>query len=135
MKLRNILIAICCIFMLVASANAASADENDNSQSNQNSYSNSSNTISWQEWFNPAEGVNELESSPVGNPLKRFVNLVIGLVILYGAASILKSWFKSNSDDGEKASDGYLGMGSKAVGALVMVACVAMYFYFLGYKL
>ncbi|MCE5226193.1 MAG: hypothetical protein LLG05_10115 [Porphyromonadaceae bacterium] len=134
MKLSKILrtmLAVCFIFMLVAPAMAASDDSDEEDTTDKVSDS----TIDWQEWFNPADGVDELESSPVGNPLKKFVNLVIGLVILYGAASILKSWFKSNSDDGEKASDGYMGMMGKAIGALVMVGCVAMYFYFLGYKL
>ncbi|MDD3063949.1 MAG: hypothetical protein PHX50_14185 [Massilibacteroides sp.] len=132
-KIVNIFLAVFCIFMVgIAPAMAADGDYQVVRDSGND---NKDNVIEWQEWFNPVDGFNELESSPVGNPLKKFVNLVIGLVILYGAASILKSWFKSNSEDGEKASDGYLGMGSKAVGALVMIACVAMYFYFLGYKL
>lgn len=143
-KIVNIFLAVFCIFMVgIAPAMAADGDYqivrdsgNDNKQIVRDSGNdNKDNVIEWQEWFNPVDGFKELESSPVGNPLKKFVNLVIGLVILYGAASILKSWFKSNSEDGEKASDGYLGMGSKAVGALVMIACIAMYFYFLGYKL
>lgn len=132
-KIVNIFLAVFCIFMVgIAPAMAADGDYQIVRDSGND---NKDNVIEWQEWFNPVDGFKELESSPVGNPLKKFVNLVIGLVILYGAASILKSWFKSNSEDGEKASDGYIGMGSKAVGALVMIACVAMYFYFLGYKL
>ena len=81
-KIVNIFLAVFCIFMVgIAPAMAADGDYQIVRDSGND---NKDNVIEWQEWFNPVDGFNELESSPVGNPLKKFVNLVIGLVILYG---------------------------------------------------
>lgn len=125
-KIRNVILAFLCIFAVaVMPAMAAEDDENEKSES----------VIEWSEWINPKEGIDAVEESPAGNPLKDFLNLVFGGVIIYGAISIGKSWIKSNSDDGEKASDGFMGMGRKTVGALGLIFCLAMYFYLLGYKI
>jgi len=127
-KLNQTLLLVLCIALVMMPTVMAATDTTDSSSS-------SSTTINYGDWFNPGRGINTVKDSPIGNPLMKFIDLVVGLVILYGFLKILQHFIKSKSDNGESASDGYIGMGTITIGALVMVACVAMYFYFFGYQL
>jgi len=121
---------ILCVFvvlMVCALPGMAAEDKEESSGSDEEE-------IDYMEWIKPSESFNEVEASPAGEPLKKLVRLVFGFVILYGAARIIKAWFKMKSDDGESASDGYLGMGHATVSMLALMACIAFYFYFTQYK-
>jgi sterol desaturase/sphingolipid hydroxylase (fatty acid hydroxylase superfamily) len=63
--------------------------------------------------------------------------LVVGIVVIGGVLALLISFLKYifglKTGMGDSASDGYKGMGAIALGGLVLVVCIAMFFYFLEY--
>ena len=94
--------------------------------------------IDYSKFFNPGDAVNKVTASPIGAALVNVLQLVVGLVVIGGVLALLVSFIKYifglKTGQGDSASDGYKGMGSIALGGLVLVVCIAMFFYFLEYK-
>jgi hypothetical protein len=94
--------------------------------------------IDYSKFFNPGEAVGTVASSPIGSALINILQLIVGLVVLGGVIALLMAFLKYifglKTGQGDSASDGYKGMGAIAIGGLVLVICIAMFFYFLEYK-
>lgn len=94
--------------------------------------------IDYSNFFNPAQAVTKTASSPMGVALVNILELVVGIVVLGGVLALMVAFIKFifglKTGSGDSASDGYKGMGGIALGGLVLVICIAMFFYFLEYK-
>jgi hypothetical protein len=94
--------------------------------------------IDYSKFFNPGEAVGKVADSPIGAALVNILELVVGVVVIGGVLALLVAFIKYifglKTGQGDSASDGYKGMGSIALGGLVLVICIAMFFYFLEYK-
>ena len=94
--------------------------------------------IEYTKFFNPGKAVDTVTSSPIGAALSNVLMLVVGIVVIGGVLALLVSFLKYifglKTGQGDSASDGYKGMGSIALGGLILVVCIAMFFYFLEYK-
>jgi hypothetical protein len=94
--------------------------------------------IDYSKFFNPGEAVGKVADSPIGAALLNILELVVGVVVIGGVLALLVAFIKYIFDlktgQGDSASDGYKGLGSIALGGLVLVICIAMFFYFLEYK-
>jgi|SRR5665647_870170 len=94
--------------------------------------------IDYSTFFNPAQAVTKVASSPIGVALTNILELVVGIVIIGGVLALLVQFLKFvfglKTGAGDSAADAYKGLGSIALGGLVLVICIAMFFYFLEYK-
>jgi|SRR5659263_45567 len=94
--------------------------------------------IDYGKFFNPEQAVGKVASSPIGAALVSILELVVGIVVIGGVLALIVSFLKFifglKTGSGDSASDGYKGMGSIALGGLILVICISMFFYFLEYK-
>ena len=94
--------------------------------------------IDYGQFFNPATAVGKVASTPMGVALVNILELVVGIVVLGGVLALMVAFIKFvfglKTGAGDSASDGYKGLGGIALGGLVLVICIAMFFYFLEYK-
>lgn len=94
--------------------------------------------IDYGKFFDPATAVGKVASTPMGVALVNILELVVGVVVLGGVLALMVAFIKFifglRTGSGDSASDGYKGMGGIALGGLVLVICIAMFFYFLEYK-
>lgn len=94
--------------------------------------------IDYAKFFNPEQAVGKVAESPIGAALVNILELVVGIVVIGGVLALIVSFLKFifglKTGSGDSASDGYKGMGSIAIGGLILVICISMFFYFLEYK-
>ena len=91
-------------------------------------------SLTYDQFFTPAEGVKEVKNSPFGTPINKLNNYISGFLVFAVVAALAIALIKLVWGNPEQASDGYRRIGGIVLGVIIFMCSLAFVFTSMGWQ-
>jgi hypothetical protein len=93
-----------------------------------------SSNLSYNQFFTPSQGVQEIQNSPFGVPISKLNNYIDGILVFAIVAALAIALIKLVWGNPEQASDGYRRIAGIVIGVILFMVSLGMVFTSMGWQ-